>query len=73
MPDINYNIAHDQDLTEKLGLAVTERMNNAMKDQVRLRNFRNRQELIRHAVQNYLQSVGVYLQDGDAKEVRMIV
>ena len=59
MPDIQYNIARDRDLTEEIHVSVTEQMNEALWNEVNNRNFRNRQDLIRHAVRNYLQSIGV--------------
>lgn len=57
--NINYNIAHDRDLDVLIGVSVTERMNQALQEQVMLRNFRNRQDLIRQAIENYLVSIGV--------------
>ena len=59
MPGIQYNLAHDRDLTERISVNVTPGMNDAMVREVENHNFRSRQELIRLAVRNYLQSIGV--------------
>ena len=56
---IQYNLAHDRDLTEQITVSVTPQMNEAMWNEVNNHNFRNRQDLIRLAVRNYLQSIGV--------------